>query len=829
MTLKHPREAERLAALDRYAVLDTEPEQNFDDVVRLVADTFGAPIAAVSLVAEHRQWFKAETGMGVRETSFETSFCAIAILQRDVMVVPDATQDERFVSNPLVVGAPGVRFYAGALLETSEGLPLGALCVLDTKPRPGGATDAQLFLLKTLARQVMSQLELRRAIHERDHALAEQRRVEELHMQALENAVAYARERDARQAQWSAVVNQATAGIGQAESSGQITFANDRFCEIAGRGREELMTLRWQDLTHPDDLEENLALWNNALFGGPSFVIENRVVRPDGKNAWVRKGVNAIRGPDGSFESMVAVWVDVTERQAAEHALRSLNDNLEAEVAERTRERDRVWSNSRDLLAITSADGILREVNPAWTTLLGYAAEDVVGRSYSDFIHPDDVEASRQALGRTMRGPLHNFEGRHLHKDGSARWILWTTTSEGGLVYASGRDITVQRQVEDQLRQSQKMEALGQLTGGIAHDFNNMLATIVGNLDLLKRRAATGSFDRVGHYANAAIAGAQRAAGLTHRLLAFSRRQSLELTAIDVTRLINGMSEVLQRAVGENIRLELKLHADAWTAESDANQLENALLNVTINARDAMAEGGTLTIETSNLALDENDMRRPNDLAAGGYLVIAVSDTGTGMPPAIASKAFDPFFTTKPIGQGTGLGLSMVYGFIKQSRGHVHIDSQPGRGTTVELYLPIHSGTAVDPMLVSDHAPRAVKGEQVLIIEDDSSVRSLVLEVLEDLGYAGLTASDGASALPIIDGNQRLDLLITDVGLPGLNGRQIAEMAQQRRPGLKVLFITGYAQHAAARNGFLAEGMEMITKPFSIDALATRVRTMIER
>ena len=829
MILKHPREPERLAALDRYAVLDTEPEQNFDDVVRLVANTFGAPIAAVSLVAERRQWFKAEIGIGLRETSFDTSFCAAAILQRDVMVVPDATQDERFVSNPLVVGAPGVRFYAGALLETSEGLPLGALCVLDTKPRPGGATDAQLFLLKTLARQVMSQLELRRAIHERDHALAEQRRVEELHMQALENAVAYARERDARQAQWSAVVDQATAGIGQADSSGQITFANDRFCEIAGRGRDELMTLRWQDLTHPDDLEENLALWNKALFGGTSFVIENRVVRPDGTIAWVRKGVNAIRGPDGSFESMVGVWIDVTERQVAEHALRSLNDNLETEVAERTRERDRVWSNSRDLLVIISADGILREVNPAWTTLLGYAVGQVVGRSYSEFIHPDDVEASRRSLDKATRGPLDNFEGRHLHKDGSARWISWTTTTEGGLVFASGRDITVQREVEDQLRQSQKMEALGQLTGGIAHDFNNMLATIVGNLDLLKRRAATGSFDRVDHYANAAIAGAQRAAGLTHRLLAFSRRQSLELTAIDVTRLVGGMREVLQRAVGENIRLELKLQANAWTAESDVNQLENALLNVTINARDAMTEGGTLTIETSNVTIDERDVRTRNDLPAGGYLVIAVSDTGTGMPSEVVAKAFDPFFTTKPIGQGTGLGLSMVYGFIKQSRGHVHIASQPGRGTTIELYLPRHGGTAVEPMLVCDHAPRAVEGEQVLIIEDDASVRALVLEVLEDLGYAGLAASDGASALPIIDGNQRLDLLITDVGLPGLNGRQIAEMAQQRRPGLKVLFITGYAEHAAARNGFLAEGMEMIAKPFSIDALATRVRAMIER
>ena len=381
--------------------------------------------------------------------------------------------------------------------------------------------------------------------------------------------------------------------------------------------------------------------------------------------------------------------------------------------------------------------------------------------------------------------------------------------------------------MEQDLRQSQKMEAVGQLTGGIAHDFNNLLTGIVGSLDLMRMRIARGRTDDLDRYIKNAMTSAQRAASLTHRLLAFARRQPLDPRPTDVNLLIAGMEDLLRRTIHEAIALAIDPAPDVWATLCDPHQLENAILNLAINARDAMPDGGTLTIATANSVAAEGGLIDRE--AVHDYVLIRVTDTGSGMAPDVMARAFDPFFTTKPIGQGTGLGLSMIYGFARQSEGQATIESEVGRGTTVNLYLPRHHGQAEDGDADETvAAPRPGSGESVLVVEDEAVVRTLIVEVLHDLGYRALEAADGPAGLRLLQSSERIDLLVTDVGLPGINGRQLADQARVARHDLKVLFITGYAETAAMSSGFLEPGMAMMTKPFSTEALMSRIRGIIE-
>ena len=380
---------------------------------------------------------------------------------------------------------------------------------------------------------------------------------------------------------------------------------------------------------------------------------------------------------------------------------------------------------------------------------------------------------------------------------------------------------------EEALRQAQKMEAVGQLTGGIAHDFNNMLTGIIGAIDILKRRIATGRLDDLDRFMGAASTSAQRAAGLTARLLAFSRRQSLDSRPTDVGKLIHSLEDLLRRTMSESIEVEILSSSSLSPALVDANQLESAIINLAINARDAMPDGGRLTLSCEEVELDEECFARNPGISPGRYIMVGVSDTGVGIDGDTLDKVFDPFFTTKPIGQGTGLGLSMVYGFAKQSNGLVRIDSQVGEGTRVTIFLPV-----ADLQPHEEPAESAAihhgDGQSVLLVEDDESVRLLVRDVLEELGYKATEAADGQQALRILESGRRFDLMISDVGLPGMNGRQLAEIAREHLPDLPVLFVTGYAEGAAVRGGFLSDNMQMITKPFQIEMLSARIREMLE-
>jgi len=384
-------------------------------------------------------------------------------------------------------------------------------------------------------------------------------------------------------------------------------------------------------------------------------------------------------------------------------------------------------------------------------------------------------------------------------------------------------------QAEASLRQSQKMEAVGQLTGGIAHDFNNMLTGIIGSLDIMRRRIAAERFGELDRYMDAATASAQRAAALTQRLLAFSRRQSLDPQPLELNALIQSMSQLVQHALPEHIALELAFGQDLPTALADANQLENAILNLTLNARDAMPDGGKLIIETDRADLDATHVSTRPGLPVGQFVVVSVSDTGVGIAPELLEKVFDPFFTTKPLGEGTGLGLSMVYGFAQQSGGAVRIHSQPGLGTSVKMYLPITDTVPVESASAEPAVLPRGDRERILVVEDDPAVRMLVSEVLRDLDYEAVEISDPREAVPLLASDMRLDLMISDVGMPGLNGRELADLAREHRPELPILFITGYAEHATLRSGFLSTRMSMIAKPFSLDTLATEVSALIAR
>jgi PAS domain S-box-containing protein len=640
----------------------------------------------------------------------------------------------------------------------------------------------------------------------------------------------------ASEAQFRALAQAMPNQVWSAAPDGQLDWFNDKVFEYTGRTLGDLQGDGWGRVVHPDDLPRVAEEWQHAVHSGTPYEAEFRVLRHDG--AWRWHIVRALPSqPDDGSTRWIGTNTDIHDQKTAQAELSRLNASLEGRVAERTRDRDRMWRLSTDILLVARVNGLILAVNPAAKALLGWDEAELAGGTFLDYVHADE----RAAIGHLARqlGDGHTtvrFECRMQHKDGSHRTIAWTAVPDDAFIHAVGRDISAEKaaalalkEAEDRLRQSQKMEAVGQLTGGIAHDFNNLLQGISGSLELVKKRVAQGRSGDIERFVSGAIASTKRAAALTHRLLAFSRRQPLDPRPVKANPLVASMEDLLRRTLGEHIGLVLELEPGLWGTLCDPNQLESAILNLAINGRDAMPHGGRLTIATGNVAAGTAEALRERGMQAGEYVCISVADTGVGMPPEVIERAFEPFFTTKPIGQGTGLGLSMIYGFARQSEGFCRIESQVGRGTSVALYLPRHDGDAHPearpaPALADAGAH---DGEVVLVVEDEAVVRGLIVDTLRDLGYAAIEATDGPAGLDIVLGSGRIDLLVTDIGLPGLNGRQLADAARMRRPGLRVLFMTGYAENAAVAQGFLEPGMAMITKPFEMGLLAARVREMM--
>jgi PAS domain S-box-containing protein len=546
---------------------------------------------------------------------------------------------------------------------------------------------------------------------------------------------------------------------------------------------------------------------------------------------------------------------EIEARRQAEEELKNLNETLEQRAEQRGAELAKSISTLEDTerrfrllvegvtdyaIYMLDPNGYIVNWNPGAERAKGYRREEIIGAHFSVFYTPNDREAGipDKALGIAAKTGKYESEGWRVRKDGTTFWagaVLNAIQSPEGELLGFAkitRDLTERRAADERARQVQKMEGIGQITGGVAHDFNNLLTIIIGNLETLERNLNRDTLDRARllRSANNAMRGARRAESLTQRLLAFSRQQPLEPKPVDVGRLVTSMTDLLRRTLGEQVTIETVLSGGVWRANADPNQLEVAILNLAVNARDAMPDGGKLTIETANVHLDEKYAASQAEVLPGQYVMIAVTDSGCGMTPEVKAKAFDPFFTTKDVGHGTGLGLSQVYGFVKQSRGHVKIYSEVGEGTTIKLYLPrVHGAAAVEEATPDAPVARGEEGEAVLVVEDDADVRSYSSETLRELGYKVIEAENAHTALKALEAFPEVRVLFTDIGLPGgMNGRELADEARSRRPALKVLFTTGYARNAIVHDGRLDPGVELITKPFTQAALASKLRDIFD-
>ncbi|WP_313807133.1 GAF domain-containing protein [Sphingobium sp.] len=545
---------------------------------------------------------------------------------------------------------------------------------------------------------------------------------------------------------------------------------------------------------------------------------------------------------------------EIDARARAEAELRQFNATLEQRIEARTAEIQRAFHQLQEseqrfgilvqgvtdyAICMLDASGIVTSWNVGAERIKGYAAEEIIGQSSTIFYTAADRDAGMPARTLQVAALAGRFEaeGLRVRKNGTEFWasvVVDAVHDDHGRLIGFAkvmRDLTEKRAIEDQLRQAQKMEAVGQLTGGIAHDFNNLLTVITGNIELAERALQESDGGEKARRAVAnAMQGAERAAALTQRLLAFSRRQPLMPKPLDLGQMADDLADLLKRALGELIRLEIRRGAALWAVEADPNQIESALLNLAVNARDAMAEGGTLIIGTANVHLDDGYVARHPYVLPGDYVMIAVADTGTGMNQATLAKIFEPFFTTKEIGRGTGLGLSQVYGFVKQSGGYIEVQSQEGQGTTVQLYLPRFTGEVV--AAAGERKKRTgerAKGETILVVEDDAGVRAYSAEILRELGYRVMEAADGVAALELVEQpGQAIDLLFTDIVMPGMSGSELGERARALRPELKVLFTSGYPRDGVMRDGRLEAGIALLPKPFALGDLAGQIRGLLD-
>lgn len=665
-----------------------------------------------------------------------------------------------------------------------------------------GLFAACLVLAVLLLQNINLQSRLSRLLHTlRRESLSEQQRYRE------------------RERLFSSVVESSRDAIITKKLDGTITGWNPAAERLFGYTAAEAIG-RHIDLIVPNEKLEELNEILDRVGQGKTIVDHetSRVAR-DGRRVIVSLSISPLLSSSGQIVGASKIARDVTESRRTQAAL-----------TQEIEERERIFQTSQDLILVTDTKGTFVQVSPSSTAILGIEPEEMIGHSAAEFIHPDDLESTREEMRSARRGHLmRNFETRYMHKDGHAVSLFWMGTWSEPVRrhFFVGRDLTEKQTAEAQFRQAQKMDAIGQLTGGVAHDFNNILTVITGTIGILADAVAEDP--QLSAIAKMIDDAAERGASLTKHLLAFARKQPLQPREIDVNALVIETIKLLRPTLGEHIQINPQLSANAWSALVDPNQLTTAILNLSLNARDAMPSGGKLVIETGNVHLDEGYAAMNRDVVVGNYVMVAVSDTGTGISPDNLDRVFDPFFTTKEVGKGTGLGLSMVFGFIKQSNGHIKIYSEVGHGTTVKIYLPRATGLSDTP--VESLASMSVAGgnETILVVEDDNLVRRYVVTQIQSLGYRTLEASRASEALKIIDGPDQIDLLFTDVIMPGsMNGRQLVDAALARRPGLKTLFTSGYTENAIVHHGRLDTGVLLLAKPYRKSDLARMVRLALD-
>jgi PAS domain S-box-containing protein len=908
-----PQHPQRLAALRAYAILDTPPEPEFDEIAEMAAKACGMPMAHINFVDADRQWIKAAYGHPARTMPLDFGFCTETMRADGVLVLPDLAAEPETAGNPLVTGEPHLRFYAGVPLVTPDGWAIGTLCVLDREPRT--LTDQQVFILKALARTVMTQLESRiaeaalRRSQERYRSLfafidagfcliemkfAKGDRAVDYRF--LEVNPAFERQTGLKDAvgRWMrdlapdheqhwfdlygrvaltgepARFEQVAAALGRwydvhayrVDGPGRNTVAvlfNDitarRQGELALRAREAELRLvadampvliafidrdlvyrfanaayeAWTGLPASAVVGRTVAdLLGSEAFEARRPAIERALAGHETRHEWVwtfpdREIRTADtrylprRDAEGRVDGFYVFAHDVSERKRIEALLQTRAERLEAQVAAQTRDRDRVWTLSPVLKLVADRDGQVQSVNPSWSRALGWSEAETLGRAALDFVAQPEREAAQAALRPLCRDErVEDVELSCLTRAGEPRRVLWTVVPEDGLFYGFGRDITEQRHAEEALRQSQKLEAIGQLTGGVAHDFNNLLTIIRSSVEFLRRPDL--AEERRRRYLDAVSDTVDRAAKLTGQLLAFARRQALKPQVFDICTRLRSIGDMLDSVTGARIRVTIELPDTPRYVRADESQFETALINMAVNARDAMDGEGGLTLRL------EGDRPMPpirgHAGARGPFVAVRVTDTGAGIPPADLGRIFEPFFTTKEVGKGTGLGLSQVIGFAKQSGGDIDVASTLGGGTTFTLYLPQVAASAANVEAGRDDRRDAEpqRGLCILVVEDNVGVGRFCTQILEDLGHAPVWTQSAEAALAELDRTpDRFDVVFSDVVMPGMGGFALARQLQASRPDLPVVLTSGYS-HVLAKDD--AHGFALVRKPYSAQQLA---------
>ncbi len=809
----------RLKALQCYDVLDSPAEDAFDELAYLAAHVCRTRSALVTLVDAKRQWFKARWTFDAPETARELAFCAHTILQRDVLEVSDATTDPRFADNSLVTGPPHIRFYAGAPLTTPAGFAIGSLAVIDYQPHH--LDEGQRRALVALSHQVVTQLDLRRR-------LADERR---LLRERSERAVAdLEAEKRTLVERFDLVARATNDAVWDWDLASQALWWNQGFETLFGhQGAAIAQTVdSWMSLVHPDD-QGRLGQGLHAVIDGAGafWADEYRFRRHDGTYADVLDRGYVIRDRDGAAVRMIGAMVDLSERKRALEQVR--------QSEERYRE---LVEDIRELIVTVSADGVITSVNRAAESTLGAPRASWHGRPFVPLVHELDRALAAGLFERALRGEKPPAcELRLITSAPAAVSLEFTFTPRFAGdrvvgVLGVGRDITERKRLEEQLRQSQKLEAIGQLSGGVAHDFNNLLTVIQCNAMLLVRNAAKPG--AIHESADQIMHACERAANLTRQLLMVSRKQAMQPTILDLNDVAGNLTRMLQRIIGENIHMRSEYAAVMPPLRGDVGMLEQVLLNLVINARDAMPRGGTLTIATSVVTLDEAAARRRPEVTAGPCVCLRVSDTGAGIAAEVLPHVFEPFFTTKPVGKGTGLGLSTVHGIVKQHAGWIDIATEPGRGTTFEVWLPvpvIEPGRTVTARTGAAAVDGSLAGhETILVVEDEDIVRGLVVQILQRHGYTVLQAASGVAALEIWQRHRdQIDLLLTDLVMPaGTSGCELADRLRRDRPELEVIYTSGYGPELAGHQEELVEGLDFLQKPYHPTKLAQTVRNRLD-
>ncbi len=608
-------------------------------------------------------------------------------------------------------------------------------------------------------------------------------------------------------------------GIFETDADGKRVYVNDRWCEMAGIDLDQARGDGWSHAVHPDDRERIAAAWDAAAAAGRPFRQEYRFQRSDGTITWVLGQAVALKGANGRPRGYVGTTTEITERVEAQQAL-----------ADRERRLRRITDALPAVITYVDSAHDYRFVNKVAEAWYGRSAGQIVGKHLREVLGDETYGKFLPHCQAALSGLLREFEETVTYPDGRTRQVEITFVPHAGAdgsiegFFGLVIDATERHALEDRLRQSQKMEAVGQLTGGIAHEFNNLLQVVTGNLELLDEKIAHGGKER--RWLTAARRGAERGAELTDRLLSFSRKQALAPRTVDLRRALAELEAIVCRTLGETIAIRTAMAGDLRPAEVDPGQLQNALLNLFLNARDAMPKGGTISVSASNITVDATKADSFENVTPGDFVTLQVADAGHGMTEETLQHVFEPFFTTKEVGQGTGLGLSMVYGFAQQSGGFVEIESAVGRGTTVRLCLP--SAAAQVASIGQNEADRSPAGRTVLLVEDDHDVRELLAELLISLGYGVVQADDGVAALTALDGGRPIDLLFTDVVMPGgLSGYELARECRRRRPNLKVIYTTGYSDEVAAEASGPGNGSILLRKPTSRDDLADAIAEVL--